>query len=65
MDLCLEMRRGVKFSSMVWRGWFRTEEKEDLGLFQRHCILKGHSEKSICWILVWVSTTTHWMSEPA
>lgn len=60
---CWGARPGLKFSGRVWRGWFRTKEKEDLGLFQRrscYCnILKGHSEKSICWMLVWVSTTTH------
>lgn len=66
IDLCWDMRPGGKFCSMVWRGWFTT--KEDLGLFQWHpcCCgdLKGYSEKSICWILIWLSTMTHWTREP-
>lgn len=66
MGSCLDMRPGGKFCSVVWRGWFTT--KEDLGLFQwqpRCCDdLKGHREKSICWILIWLSTMTHRVREP-
>lgn len=60
---CLDMRPRGKFCSRVW-----FTRKEDLGLFQWHpCCwddLKCHSEKSICWILIWLSTLTHRMREP-